>query len=166
MPLTRVSLATEVVGRAGGFLSAVGLPITADATNTTVMLAGRKALARVGIAPITAGAFVDADVAAVPAARVEEYYDWATLETLRIVLLSSTGVDQRVDNDEQKLSQLADSLRKAIALLMETIDDEYGTLNNQSVAVGRMTKGTPYPNDPKDAWKTATFPRWPYPEGA
>ncbi len=167
MPLTRVSLATEVVERARGFLTAAGLSVVTDSTNATVMLAGRKALARVGLLPITPGSLADADVAAVPAAKVELYSDSATLETLRIILLHCTGVDQKVDNDEQKLSQLADSLRKAIKALWDEMLDAHGTLLANHVAVGRMTTGTPYPNDPKDLYgETTTFPYWPYPEGA
>lgn len=165
MPLTRVSLATEVVGRAGGFLAAAGMSVALDSTNAAVMLAGRKALARVGLSPATAGAFVDADVAAVPDAKLEQYYDWALLETLRIVLVNLTGVDQKIDTDEQKLSQLADMLRKAIAVVEESIEEVYGPALSNSVSVGRMTTGQ-YPNDPKDPANTATSPYWPYPEGA
>lgn len=166
MPLSRVSLATEVVGRTGGFLAAAGLSVALDSSNATVMLAGRKALARVGLAPGDPGALADDDVAAVPAAKVELYFDAATLETLRVVLFNLAKVDQSVDNDEQKLSQLADALRKAIALMEQTMAETYGATFTQAIAVGRIVKGTPLPNDARDAWNTTTAPCWPYPEGA
>lgn len=166
MPLSRVSLATEVVGRARGFLVAAGLSVALNDTNAVVMLAGRKALARVGLSPADPGVLADDDVAAVPAAKVERYFDAATLETLRIILLNLASPDQSVDNDEQKLSQIADALRKAIAILEDEIKETYGASSPQSIAVGRITKGSPLPNDARDAINTHTFPYWPYPEGA
>lgn len=163
MPLTRVTLATEIVDRAGGFLSAAGLSVAKDATNTIAMIAGRKALARVGVTPADPVALADADLTSVPASRAEEYLAAANLEALRLILQNCGGVDQQVGNHEQRLSQLRGSVVAAIEAAEKALVDEYGVYQPEDSAVS--TANPAYiPNNPFDSLNSRSrYGYWPYP---
>lgn len=163
MPLTRTTLASELVDRAGGFLSAAGLSVARDATNATAMLAGRKALSRLSIVPADPMALADGDLATVPSARVEEYLAAANLETLRIILQHCGGVDQQVGTHEQRLSQLRDSVLAAIESAEKALIDEYGPVHAEESAVS-TANATAIPNNPFDPFVSRSRTGyWPYP---
>jgi hypothetical protein len=163
MPLTRATLANELVERAGGFMLSAGLSVARDATNPAVMIAGRKALARVDRSPVDPVSLSDADLTGVIAARTEEYLDTAHLEILKVILAHCGKVDQQVGQHEQRLSQLADAVRKAIELMDAHIRDEYGSPASGITAVGVPT--TPaIPNNPFDPIASRSREGWwPYP---
>lgn len=163
MPLTRATLASEIVDRAGGFLSAAGLSVARDATNATAMIAGRKALSRLDILPADPVALSDADLSAVPAIRAEEYLAAAHVEALKIVLGHCGGVDQQVGTHEQRLSQLRDSVKAAIEIAQKALDDEFGPPHVSGTAVSKADP-SPIPNNPFDPFATRSRQGyWPYP---
>lgn len=163
MPLTRATLAGELVDRVGGILSAAGLSVARDATNAPAMIAGRDALARVGRVPADPMALADADLSPIPNARVREYVAYATICVLRIALQNCGKVDQQVGTHEQRLSQLRDAIVAAIGDAEDAFEAEFGPLAPGDTAVSTANPAA-IPNNPYDPIGSRSRQGyWPYP---
>jgi hypothetical protein len=108
VPLTVATAENEIVLSLGGKLAQAGMPLTVDGTNASLNAPIRKALRYVGIVP--------ADLARVPATRVEDYIESAKLEALYVIQgTMPNGFDQQIEQERQNLHQIMTDVAAMIA---------------------------------------------------
>jgi hypothetical protein len=116
VPLTVATAENEIVLSLGGKLAQAGMPLTVDGTNASLNAPIRKALRYVGIVPADPITVVDADLARVPATRVEDYIESAKLEALYVIQgTMPNGFDQQIEQERQNLHQIMTDVAAMIA---------------------------------------------------
>ena len=137
MTLTRANAEVELVGRAKGKMELVGMAVTVVGTNADLNGPLASALRKMGIAPASPITVTDTDLANLTDADIDEYLDRAELRLLENIHRNYTLVDIKSGPQDEKLSQIAAQLEKAIETLSAKIRSEYGdTGANSSFAVG------------------------------
>lgn len=132
MALSVDQAVAEVVSRLRALLATSGISAIPDHTNADVAPAVRDALAYFGLAPSAYPAVSDTDLAALTDPRW--FIEAATLETLYRVQVGSLKVDQKVDKNEQKLSQRHGQVMALIAMYQARVP----TLRPTRPAVGQL----------------------------
>lgn len=123
MVLTRANAEFLTVASVGPAMVAAGMDgTTVDGTNADLNGPIARAVRDLGHSVASAVLVVDADVAAVTDAQIDEFLDRAVLHTLEAVLGNLDDVDISVGPRSEKLSQLAAQLERRI----ERLRDELG----------------------------------------
>jgi hypothetical protein len=155
MALTKATVDAELVGRNEGYLTLAGWSVVVDGTNPKTVGPIRTGLNSLGIATTTLGTVVEADLATVTSAQLDQLYDVADLRLKRDLLSKLPFFDQKAGPIEQKLSQARTGLLAEIADLKARIREEYG-IGAGRISVGSIDYGFAQ-TDP-----TMTDPLWPY----
>jgi hypothetical protein len=141
MPITRINLETVLIGRIGPMFTAVGLDgTTTNGTNAALVDPIRSGLASLSLAPAIFATITDADLALVADRDTPQLIDVAELQARRNALDASLDVDEQVDRDGQKLSQLATRWEKRIETMEARLRLVYG-IGLSSLIAGTINLG-------------------------
>jgi hypothetical protein len=123
--ITRASVETILIQRAGAYLTAASMDGTSHAgTNESLNDSIGYALRKIGYSVADITLITDADLAGV--SEVDQLLDLAELRTLDNILGNLALVDITLGPRKESLSQLASALEKRIARLHSYIELEYG----------------------------------------
>jgi hypothetical protein len=125
--ITRASLEAELVERCGPLLALVGKDgTTVDGTNAALTGPLRDGLGSLGLQPASFSSVTDADLADVEPDDLPQLLAQAELRILLNVDSAYLLVDEQVDRDSQKNSQIRDMLARRIADLRKSLKDDFG----------------------------------------
>lgn len=137
---TRADIELELVSRVGGWLTFVGLDgTTVNGTNASLNGPIRYGIVTSDGTVINPSLVIDADVATVASADLDQLYDLAELRSLENALSQFTGVDKKAGPVEIKSSQFADRLAKRITDLRSSIAITYGIGGATMLSGGALT---------------------------
>jgi len=161
MSLTRANVEAAIVDRCAAFLSLVGKAVTTDGSNASLNFPIGKAVQALGFTVSDIGTVADADIAQVPAAEINRFLDYVELYTLESVWGNWTAVDTKFGQDDQKYSQIRESIAARVKLLEDRVRKPYGVNLGSSVA-GVLTGGT-IRNDPNSRRTPTGYSPWSIP---
>lgn len=169
MSWTRANVETEIVDRCGPKMAWVAMPVTTVGSNASLNGPIRRAVQ--GLGGVAAGFTVtDADIAPFAGWQLELLADWATLQTLKSILLKLTDVTFKIGQEEYDLTDMIEQTQAQITMLEARLaEDAYGpSLPGGATApmnsIGNVGRGTDIPNDPYNPHRTRSrFGHWPYP---
>ena len=124
MTITRANAEAELVGRAGGWMSAAELSTSAIGANSDLQSPLAFALRKMGIShhtPIT-----DADLSSIADEDLDQLYDLAELRLLKNVQRNFAAVDIQLGPRRESYDQLGKRLESAITALEAAINKQYG----------------------------------------
>jgi hypothetical protein len=126
--ITRASIETILIRRAGKVMTAVGLDgVTCDGTNVDLNDPAGYALRQLGYTVADLVNVSNADLASVSADEIDQLLDIAELRTLENALQNCDQVTISVGPRTENLSDLRDGLEKAITRKRDYLTGQYGS---------------------------------------
>jgi hypothetical protein len=137
--LTRAQVEAVLVGRCGPLMEKAGLAVTVAGSNASLTDPLRTALSLCGAPPASPDVVTSTDLAALPAARLEELLDRAELRTLQTIHRRLKNPAITVQGIS--IGTLANQVRDAIDDLRGQIADTWGVGAVSSVGVAELDLG-------------------------
>lgn len=126
MDLTRANVESILIKRTGQLLAAIGLDgTTADGTNTDLNDPIGYAVRGCGGTVSNFVLVADADITTVAESDYDKLLDIAELRTMQNVLGNWDLVDTKIGERDEKWSQSANALEKAVARKQKYVEDMY-----------------------------------------
>lgn len=141
MTLTRANVETELVRRAGAFLTAAGLATTTAGANADLASPIAFALRQAGITPADPVDPANADFADI--SDVDALFDLAELRLLENIYQNYTKVDVAAGAVSAKNDQLRQAIKERIDVLRARVGGSYGgglSWSSVSVTYGSTTE--------------------------
>ena len=126
MSLTRANSESIIVQRVGALMVLVDFAITIVGTNANLNDPIGRAIRALGYTVTDVTSVADADVAQVPVASYDKYFDYCEYYTLINILGNYDDVDIRVGPRSEKLSQTVKLLEGKIARKEKMLETLYG----------------------------------------
>lgn len=123
------SILLSRLGLPGGFLDLLGIDLAATGSNPALNDPLRQALRRMGFAIADPSAVSDADVAAVPAAREDEFLARAEIRLLETVIESWARPNIQTLDARRDWGALMANLVKLLDSKRQQLIDEYGPID-------------------------------------
>ncbi len=126
MTIARADTESIIVRRVGPLMTVSGMAITITGGNGDLNDPLGYAIRSLGYSVLSVVSIVDADVAQVTDAEIDEFLDICTIRTLYAILGNYDDVDIKVGPRDEKLSQLREQVENKIALLEKQAEISYG----------------------------------------
>lgn len=139
MSLTRVTLDTILISRAGSLLTTVGKDgSTADGTNPDLVDPIRSALRLLGYSVASVTTVSDSDLAGVSIDDEEALIDLAELKVLELAVYpgATALVDISVGPRRESLSQFSKHISDMIERKVKSVNEVYGSILGESLEAG------------------------------
>lgn len=137
--VTRAAVEAVLVARCAGILPLAGMAVTFDGSNADLADPIGFSLRRLGYDAALSGP-TDDELAAVEAVDVNALLDIAELRVLETWLSRYARVDIEVGDRSEKLSQIADNVRRRAERLRRAIEESYN-LEDSQVDEGTVVLG-------------------------